>query len=114
MSQFKQSGISRYWGASGSWVAHRDLWRTMRGFDERWIYYGFMDREIVWRSQIKGYAVVKLPYELSVYHIDHPRCWMRRTGMENEKIYTREELKPTTWIVNDDNWGLADEPIETA
>jgi glycosyltransferase involved in cell wall biosynthesis len=114
MDQFKQSGISRYWGASGSWVASRELWHTMRGFDQRWIYYGFMDREIVWRCQLKGYDVVKLPYELSVYHIDHPRCWMRTHGVENEKVYTREELKPTTWIVNDDNWGLANESIETA
>jgi glycosyltransferase involved in cell wall biosynthesis len=109
MEQFKQSGISRYWGASGSWVAHRSLWHTLRGFDQHWIYYGFIDREIVWRSQLKGYDVCKVPTDYSVYHIDHPRCWMRANGVENEKKYTPEELKPKTWNVNDENWGLGKE-----
>ena len=109
MDQFKQSGVSRHWGASGAWVAHRSIWHTLKGFDERWIYYGFMDREIVWRSQMKGYGIKILPPELSVYHVDHPRCWMRANGVENEKIYTQAELKPTTWIANDDGWGLGSE-----
>jgi glycosyltransferase involved in cell wall biosynthesis len=109
MDNFSQSKVSKRWGASGAWVAHRNVWNTLKGFDQRWIYYGFMDREIVWRSQMHGFNIRILPMEVSVYHIRHPFCEMRSKGQENEKIFSQEELKPTRWDVNDENWGLANE-----
>ena len=111
MENFTQSKVSKRWGASGAWVAHRNVWNTLRGFDQKFIYYGFIDREIVWRSQLYGFNIRILPFYASVYHIRHPFCYMRANRMDNEMIFSPEELTPTKVDVNDENWGLWDERI---
>lgn len=113
MSDFRQSKVSTRWGAGGGGVAHRNIWHTLRGFDQKWIYYGLIDREIVWRSQLAGFNVRILPYEVSLYHIVHPKCYMRTHGMGNEDLYTPEQIQPLSHVVNDENWGLWDESIKT-
>lgn len=109
MDTYQQSKVSKRWGASGAWVAHRNVWHNLRGFDQKFIYYGFIDREIVWRSQLYGYEVRIIPYEISVYHVRHPHCYMRANRMDNEMIFSKEELTPTRWDINDENWGLGNE-----
>ena len=111
METFQQSKVSTRWGASGAWVAHRNIWHTLRGFDQKFIYYGFIDREIVWRAQIYGFGVRIMPLEMSVYHVKHPYCSMRASGKDNEKIFSKEELTPTRYDVNEENWGLGNENI---
>ena len=112
MDVFQQSKVSTRWGASGAWVAHRNIWNTLKGFDQKFIYYGFIDREIVWRAQIYGFGIRIMPLEMSVYHVKHHYCSMRATGRDNERIFSKEELTPTRYDVNDENWGLWDENIK--
>jgi hypothetical protein len=105
--------ISRNYGAGGAYFAHRDVWHALRGFDEKYIYYGWFDREVAERAMLAGYRV-NLVYDVSIWHFRHDRYGMRKAGMINEKVFPKETLIPTEVLVNDENWGVGNESIEAA
>jgi Glycosyl transferase family 2 len=94
--------------ASGSMLAHREIWRAIRGFDERLIYYGWMEHESRVRARLAGYRAEAV-YDATVYHLRHPRSRMRREGRVNERVFPPGWLHPTTATVNGEDWGLRDE-----
>jgi hypothetical protein len=104
--------ISRNYGAGGAYFAHRDVWEALRGFDEKYIYYGWFDREVAERAMLAGYSI-NLAYDVSIWHFRHDRYGMRKAGMINEKVFPKETLIPESAVVNDYNWGVWNEPIET-
>jgi hypothetical protein len=107
----KINKISMNYGSGGGFLAHRDVWHALRGFDEKYIYYGWTDAETVERAKLLGYKAGCL-YEASVYHIRHPHSKMRAAGRINEKVFPTDGLMPTTPYVNDEHWGLGNEGLE--
>jgi hypothetical protein len=97
--------------AGGGMVAHRDIWKTLQGFDERMIYWGWMDHEVRLRAQLAGIPIKKV-YEVSVYHFLHHHPRMRRARKINEQVFPPEMIFPTAVAANDAHWGLANEPLE--
>ena len=96
--------------ASGAQIAHRDVWHTVRGFDQRLIYYGWMEHELRVRAKLASVPAAMI-YKTSVYHFMHPRSRMRQEGRINERIFSPEVLHPVNVTVNDENWGLWNEAI---
>jgi hypothetical protein len=105
------SKMTRDLHASGGQLAYREVWRTLRGYDQRLIYYGWMDHEARVRAQVGGFQVQAV-YEASVYHFRHSKSAMRRAGKVNERVFPPEMLHYTDVAANDAHWGLANEPIE--
>jgi hypothetical protein len=97
--------------AGGGMIAHRDIWQTLQGFDERMIYWGWMDHEVRLRAQLAGIPIKKV-YEVSVYHFLHHHPRMRRARKINEKVFPPEMIFPTAVAANDEHWGLANESLE--
>jgi hypothetical protein len=105
--QGKVNKISMNYGSGGGFLAHRTVWHALRGFDQKYIYYGWTDAETVERAKLLGYKAGCL-YDVSVYHIRHPHSRMRAAGRINEKVFPKAGLVPTVAVVNDEHWGLGD------
>jgi hypothetical protein len=98
----------------GIWLAHRNLWDECGGYDQRLIYYNWMDTDMICRLRQK-YTVVNLG-ELTnhdFYHLEHyhPRtAWfVRRHEMKNSAI----DLSAPQRILhpNADTWGLGERSL---
>jgi hypothetical protein len=105
------SKMTRDLHASGGQLAHWEVWKALRGYDQRLIYYGWMDHEARVRAQLGGFRAQAV-YEASVYHFRHPRNAMRKSGKVNERVFPPEMLHYTDAAANDEHWGLANEPLE--
>lgn len=97
--------------AGGGMVAHRGIWQALHGFDERMIYWGWMDHEVRLRAQLAGIPIRKV-YQVSVYHFLHHHPRMRRARKINERVFPPEMIFPTAVEANDEHWGLANERID--
>ena len=105
----------------GIWLAHRDRWQECGGYDERMIYYNWMETDMIRRLRAQ-YRVADLgrltAYDF--YHLDHvnPR---RETGTARpprNPDLDRADPAPTIHP-NGPAWGLADcelprEPVAAA
>ena len=93
----------------GIWLAHRNLWHECGGYDERLIYYNWMETDMICRLRQK-YRMVDLG-ELTdhdFYHLEHfhPRAaWVDR---QHDKWNPIVDLAtpPTVIRPNSEAWGL--------
>jgi hypothetical protein len=104
------SKMTRDLHASGGQLAHRSVWKALHGYDQRMIYYGWMDHEARVRAQLGGFRV-RAVYETSVYHFTHPKSQMRQAGRINERVFPPEMLHYTAAAANDEHWGLGNEVL---
>lgn len=95
----------------GLWLAHRDVWHECGGYDERLIYYNWMETDMICRLR-QQYPVVD-GGELTAYdfyHLEHypPRStWQARPhALKNADMDLRRP--PELLHPNSDAWGLAD------
>jgi hypothetical protein len=91
--------------AGGGMVAHRDIWQRLQGFDERMIYWGWMDHEVRLRAELAGIPIRKV-YSVSVYHFLHPHPRMRKARKINERVFPPEMIFPKEVAANDEHWGM--------
>jgi hypothetical protein len=95
----------------GLWLAHRDRWLESSGYDERLIYYNWMETDMICRLRAR-YPVVDLGamtgYDF--YHLEHYHPWRvveaRVHAIKNADIDVNgpvPAIRP-----NPDSWGLAD------
>ncbi len=98
-----------YW--VGIWLAHRDVWHDCGGYDERMIYYNWMETDMIQRLSRK-YPIVDLGALVGCdfYHLEHqPRFDAKaRHARKNRRVdfAATPELHP-----NRANWGLFDVPL---
>jgi len=98
----------------GIWLAHRNLWHECGGYDERMIYYNWMETEMICRLARK-HTMVNLG-ELTCddfYHLEHyhptTKPLGRRRPMKNAEVKLtapHEVLHP-----NSAAWGLLEHPL---
>ena len=93
----------------GIWLAHRNLWHECGGYDERLIYYNWMETDMICRLRRK-YPTIDLG-ELTnydFYHLDHhdPRGapFARRHAMKNADV--DPTAVPPVLHPNTTAWGL--------
>ncbi len=94
----------------GIWLAHRNLWDECGGYDERLIYYNWMETDMICRLGRK-YPIVNLGKltDYDFYHLDHhdPRmAWVaRRHVVKNADMDLA--APPTHLHPNPETWGLS-------
>lgn len=93
----------------GILMMHRDIWQDIGGYDERLIYYWYMDVDLATRL-IKKYPIVNIrkTYGNHFYHLEHVRPGLkfrfshRKRNPNWSKSFDKPILNP-----NGENWGLA-------
>jgi hypothetical protein len=101
-----------YWtGSVGIWLAHRDCWFECGGFDERLIYYNWIETDMIRRLQ-PTHPLIDLG-ELTrwdFYHLEH--CDPRTTYLRRPPRFKNAAVDLTAAVTmlhpNGDQWGLAD------
>lgn len=111
---FAHDKISKqpFWGAAASILMTREMWHECRGLDERMIYWGWTDIDIHYRLNSK-YAFGDLEdFGMPFFHLEHYDS--RNKPLEKEMPQKMNPMiYPTTFIPNGENWGLANEELET-
>jgi hypothetical protein len=114
ISQYKHLIFSEelpycYWASAvGILIMHRKVWNDTGGFDERLIYYWFMDIDLATRLKNK-YPIVNIGkiFGYHFYHLEHIitgfklRHSHRKLNPEWSKSFNKPVLNP-----NGHNWGL--------
>lgn len=105
----------------GIWLIHRDLWNECGGYDERLIYYDWMEVDIILRLNQK-YPVVNLGKIVNhdFYHLDHYQLRQSWTAVLHPRVSSKTnpdmdiESPPEIFHPNGDDWGLVNYPLELA
>jgi hypothetical protein len=98
----------------GIWLLHRTLWQESGGYDERMIYYNWMEADMICRLRAK-YAVFDLGdfTDHDFYHLEHyhPRSalFARPHVIKNAPV-DLQRIRPMH--PNGDDWGLAEHDLE--
>lgn len=93
-------------------LAHKNIWNTIKGFEENMIYACFLDTNIQKKATLNGFNL-KAEYDVPLYHLSH-------TGMGNDgsspskQVYNDARIWVETFnkTLNDDNWGFGETEIE--
>ena len=98
----------------GIWLLHRNLWQESGGYDERLIYYNWMEADMILRL-IQSYKIVNLGEmtDYDFYHLEHynPRA------AANTRIHGKKNLDltpgetPNQMNPNGENWGMINYPL---
>ena len=99
-----------YW--VGIWLAHRTLWHESGGYDERLLYYNWMEVDMIARlAQTRDIVDLGAVVDYGFFHLEHadPRVGGPRHDLKNasmDKLYrsprASQQLNP-----NGEGWGLA-------
>lgn len=83
-------------------MMHRDLWHDCRGYDERLIYWGFMETDLGLRiGQRHSVTNLAPAFGCDFFHLSHTT---RRFKVTRRRKNAR--AMPRTFAPNDENWGL--------
>jgi len=93
-------------------LAHRDVWNTIKGFEEKMIYACFQDTNIQKKAVLNGFGL-KAVFDLPLYHMSHKG--MSNDGSSPSKQYYNNAWEWVEWFEetqNTDAWGFSDIEIE--
>ena len=115
-----------FWtSATGIWLLHRDVWNECGGYDEKLIYYNWMEVDMILRLA-KKYTIVDLGklVNYDFYHLDHFRFYspfettsfsaLSIRSFHNHMINPVIDLSkpPSEFHPNSAHWGLMQHPLE--
>jgi hypothetical protein len=93
-------------------LAHRDVWNTIKGFEEKMIYACFQDTNVQKKAKVYGFDL-KAHYDLPIYHLSHKG--MGNDGSSPSKQHYNDAYH---WVEfadkseNLDTWGFSNVEIE--
>jgi hypothetical protein len=93
-------------------LAHKSIWKKIKGFEEQMIYACFNDTNVQKKAVLNGFDL-QAYFDLPLYHLSH-------TGMGNDGSSPSKQHynDPWEWVEyftesqNDENWGLINTEIE--
>lgn len=93
-------------------LAHRNIWHTIKGFEEQMIYACFQDTNIQKKAVLNGFNL-EAYFDLPLYHLSHK-------GMGNDGSSPSKQYYNSAWdwvenfteSQNTNNWGLGNTEIE--
>lgn len=89
-------------------LMHRDLWHSSRGFDEKFIYWGFNDIDLALRITAQNDLIQLEHFGVNSLHMEH---WNKPRDYDPNKMFRKlnpvDNLTPE-FAPNPDNWGLGD------
>ena len=94
----------------GIMMFHRDIWKACQGYDERLIYWGWMEGDLALRLGQK-HAVVEFSKFVGYqfYHLEHYSNlteYKDRNGPATPRKKNKPKFEGLDYSVNDENWGL--------
>jgi hypothetical protein len=103
-----------YW--VGIWLIHSNLWTECGGYDERYIYYNWMEVEMILRLR-QRYELIDFGkiVDYDFYHLGHrnPRGALTWRDFK-ENAFIGMNAPPPPYYPNAGTWGLADLTLEPA
>jgi hypothetical protein len=106
----------RYWQCYiGILMMHRKLWEAAGGYDETFIYYGFMEFDFFLRLRMQyGSADLGPLVDWDFFHLDHVPAWQVEANVNRKlNVVRTPESPPPVFCPNGQNWGLAELDIPT-
>jgi hypothetical protein len=86
-------------------IAHRNIWHTIRGFEESMIYRNFADTNVQKKAALHGFNLeAKTDYD--VFHINHGS---HSTPMHGNCAF--KTVRDFTQTTNSENWGFSNIPF---
>lgn len=93
-------------------LAHKNIWHSIKGYEEEMIYACFQDTNIQKKAVLNGFNL-EAYFDLPLYHLSH-------TGMGNDGSSPSKQHYNSAWdwvetfneSYNTDSWGLANTEIE--
>jgi hypothetical protein len=92
--------------------AHKDIWKTIKGFEEQMIYACFNDTNVQKKAVLNGFNLTA-HFDLPLYHLSH--TGMGNDGSSPSKQYYNDAYEWVEWFSesqNTENWGLNNTEIE--
>lgn len=103
------AGRLELYTASGFVLMHRSLWQECRGYDERLLYWGWMDVDLALRVTTKYPWIfldrLGIP---PVYHLEH---YHPESNRQTTRKSNRQELNSPIYV-NADGWGMANQELK--
>jgi hypothetical protein len=93
-------------------LAHRNIWHTVKGFEEQMLYACFNDTNVQKKAVLNGFNL-QAQFDVPLYHLSHRG--MGNDGSSPSKQRYNDAWDWVEWFsesYNTDNWGLGDINIE--
>jgi hypothetical protein len=102
-------------------LAHRNIWNSIKGFEENMIYACFVDTNIQKKAVLNGFGLEVL-YNPPLFHIEHGAYYTKEDGTRtSSKTFSGDSkayndkwryVEYFTQTENTENWGLGNVDIE--
>jgi predicted glycosyltransferase involved in capsule biosynthesis len=104
---------SKFSGYGVALTVKREDWQAVHGLDENLIYWGWNDVDITHRLGLLGRRFYDLEtMGMKFYHLEHYANNRRQMHQQvDNRKYNEHWVYADKAVVNDDDWGLANEPI---
>ena len=103
-------GKDFWWSPVGIMLFHRDIWSATQGYDERLIYWGWMEGDLALRLEQRHKIVEFSKYVgYDFYHLEHyPSLtdYRNRNGPATPRKKNEPVFENLNYTENNDNWGL--------
>jgi len=111
----KDWGREFWWSPVGIMMFHRDIWNATQGYDERLIYWGWMEGDLALRLEQK-HKIVEFGKFVgyNFYHLEHYSNLVEykdRNGTATPRKKNPVITENLNYKTNDPNWGLFDHDI---
>lgn len=94
----------------GIMLMHRSIWEAARGYDQRLLYWGWMESDFVLRIQEKNPIVDFKEYVgnhfFHLEHYHHMTDYQNRNGLATPRKKNETISDGKEYCTNDENWGL--------
>jgi glycosyltransferase involved in cell wall biosynthesis len=103
-------GKEFWWSPVGIMIFHRNIWHACRGYDERLIYWGWMEGDLALRLGQK-HEVIEFSKFVGndFYHLEHYpslTAYKDRNGPATPRQKNEPVFEGLSYTVNKDHWGL--------
>lgn len=106
----REFGKPFWWSPVGIMLFHRKIWHECHGYDERLLYWGWMEGDLALRLQVKHPLIDFCDHVGNhFFHLEHytsMTAYKDRNGPATPRKKNPVVTKGLSYKVNDDNWGL--------
>ncbi|MAH25433.1 MAG: hypothetical protein CMI19_00515 [Opitutae bacterium] len=111
----KEWGREFWWSPVGIMMFHRDIWQSTQGYDEKLIYWGWMEGDLALRLGQKHQVVEFSKYVgHDFYHLEHYSNLVEykdRNGTATARKKNPVIMDNLNYKTNEPNWGLFDHDL---
>ena len=112
----KDWGREFWWSPVGIMMFHRDIWKATQGYDERLIYWGWMEGDLALRLGQKHKVVEFSKFVgYNFYHLEHYSNlteYKDRNGAATPRKKNEPKFEGLNYRENNNSWGLHSSPVE--